>query len=212
MSLDLQRALQVATSTSPWDLGNEVLYDLCRKYPFHREAPAVIAKIWLIGRSYAAAIERRRIKEGQEGDFYVEVVAPRILNSQIDTWIAISAEHATPNEDSFGAILSAHANVTKLFGEISGLEKRSLASKYLHFHLPQLFYIYDTRAVMAMRLLSSIGGRASRHVTGTDSEYCKFAEKCLRLQTHIDAKHGMQLTPRQIDTLLLRIHSDETPQ
>jgi hypothetical protein len=28
----------------------------------------------------------------------------------------------------------------------SGLNKRSLASKYLHFHVPELFYISDSRA------------------------------------------------------------------
>jgi len=39
----------------------------------------------------------------------------------------------------------------KLFSKISGLNKRSLASKYLHFHVPELFYISDSRAYDAMR-------------------------------------------------------------
>jgi len=35
--------------------------------------------------------------------------------------------------------------LTDLFREISGLEKRSLASKYLHCHFLRATYIYDER-------------------------------------------------------------------
>lgn len=45
--------------TTPWDLGNQVLYDVCRQNPDHTDEQAIIAKILLIGRTYAAAIERR---------------------------------------------------------------------------------------------------------------------------------------------------------
>lgn len=61
-----------AMGTTPWDLGNQVLYDLCRQYPGHTDEQAVIAKIWLIGRTYAAAIERRWTKSELTGDrFYL---------------------------------------------------------------------------------------------------------------------------------------------
>src|SRR5437762_51878 len=42
----------------PWRLGNQALYDLCRKYPRHVDDAEIIAKVWLIGRTYAASIER----------------------------------------------------------------------------------------------------------------------------------------------------------
>jgi hypothetical protein len=210
MPLNLRSAVKLARSASPWDLGNDVLYELCRKHPLHEEVPAVLAKIWLIGRSYAAAIERRRDKEYQNDNFYIQSVAPAIIRSDIDKWIQSAARHSVPSEKSFYVILSTHANVTTLFSAISGLEKRSLASKYLHFHLPNLFYIYDTRAVEAMRLLSSIVGRASGRTKAVDNEYRKFAEKCLRLQMHIYEKFNLLLTPRQIDNLLLHIHANET--
>jgi len=210
MALSLQSAVKAATAASPWDLGNEVLYELCRKHPLHKEAPAVLAKIWLIGRSYAAAIERRRSKEDQNDNFYTETVAPKIICSDIDKWIKSAAVHGVVSEKSFDVVLAAHASVTQLFNEISGLEKRSLASKYLHFHLPKLFYIYDTRAVEAMRLLSSVVGRAGGKNEAADNEYRKFAEKCLRLQTHINEKFKVQFSPRQIDNLLLHIHANKT--
>ena len=64
-----------ALAPSPWDLGNEVLYSLCHDYPKHDRGDAIIAKIWLIGRSYAAAIERRKNADPLH-DFYAGKSAP----------------------------------------------------------------------------------------------------------------------------------------
>lgn len=46
-----------------WSFGNQILYDMCLKNPSHTNENVIIGKIWLIGRSYAAAIER--IKENR---------------------------------------------------------------------------------------------------------------------------------------------------
>ncbi len=210
MTPNLKPAIKAARSPSPWDLGNKVLYDLCKKNRQHKDAPAVLAKIWLVGRAYAAAMERRREKVDQNDDFYIQTVVPGIIRSDIDIWIESAATHSRPSDRSFHDILSAHAAVTGLFREISGLEKRSLASKYLHFHLPRLFYIYDARAVKAMRRLSGVVGRVRGSNEGYDNEYRKVAEKCLRLQIHIKDKFNVFLTPRQIDNLLLYVHAHET--
>lgn len=37
-----------AINRKVWVLGNQVLYDLCRKYPLHSRDDAIIAKILLI--------------------------------------------------------------------------------------------------------------------------------------------------------------------
>lgn len=50
-----------------WDLGNRVLYDLCQSHPEHTRDDEIVAKIWLIGRSYAASIERRKNAMGSAG-------------------------------------------------------------------------------------------------------------------------------------------------
>jgi hypothetical protein len=55
------KALKYA-GPSKWDFGNEILYSMCRQNPFHDKPEIVTAKVWLIGRSYAAAIERGRKK------------------------------------------------------------------------------------------------------------------------------------------------------
>lgn len=211
MPLNLRTAVTFARSPSPWDVGNEVLYALCRTHPLHTDVPSVVAKVWLIGRAYAAAIERRRNKSDQNDDFYVEKVGPSIIRSKIDSWIKASKQWDKPGKESFATLLEVHNRTTQLFSDISGLEKRSLASKYLHFHVPSLFYIYDTRAVEAMRGLASVVGRAGRANTPADNEYRRFAEKCLALQEHIESEFGICLTPREIDNLLLYVHAEKKP-
>ena len=79
---DRQRVLR-AMSPTAWEASNRVLYDLCREHPAHRESGEILAKVLLIGRVYAAAIERRRNKEDDhENDrFYIDTVAPPIRAS-----------------------------------------------------------------------------------------------------------------------------------
>lgn len=197
--------IRKATRPNPWDLTNQVLYDLCQAYPRHQSTDAVLAKILLIGRSYAAAIERRREKDGSNDDFYLSKVAPSIMKSAIDRWLAQARTISPSSPDALDAMVEIHANTTGLFRTISGLNKRSLASKYLHFHVPRLFFVYDSRAVLGMRALGDVVGRATRSTCGGDSEYRKFAEKGLRLRGACKDLSGTELTPRQIDNLLLAI-------
>lgn len=57
-------------------LGNEVLYELCREKPLdwsgdkkYNSRDALSAKMWLIGRSYAASPERRRYGKAEKVKF-----------------------------------------------------------------------------------------------------------------------------------------------
>ncbi len=203
--MPLTALIHAAKKPTPWDVGNDVLYDLCRTRPGHVKGEDVIAKIWLIGRSYAAAIERRKGKSETNDDFYVDVVAPMVVSSQIDSWLADARMHEKPTEESFEVMLRVHHETVNLFREISGLDKRSLASKYLHFHVPGLFYIYDSRAIEGLRRLSKYTGRASRTGLQADGEYRKFCEKCFALQQHIEDRYRVSLTPRELDNLLLYV-------
>jgi len=136
-----------------FDLGNGVLYDLCRSHPDHTEDDVIVAKVWLIGRSYAAAIERGRASaKSIPGDrFYKKRVAARIRRSAIDHWFRQVREDRA-NERLLS--LKIHDRVARLFAKVAGRTKRSLASKYLHFHFPHRFYIYDSRAAAAVRCLT----------------------------------------------------------
>lgn len=198
--------IREAMVPSPWSVGNDVLYELCQSRPTHSDEKNVIAKIWLIGRSYAAAIERRKNKSDEKNDdFYENIVAPAIVTSSIDEWINKAKRCVEPCDASLGTLLQVHYDTTELFSKISDLKKRSLASKYLHFHVPQLFYIYDTRAVGALRMFSDVVSRAGKQTMVADNEYRKFAVKCLELQKYIKNIYKMDLSPRQLDNLLMQV-------
>lgn len=184
-----------------WALGNEVLYELCRQHPTHTQDDVVIAKVLLIGRVYAAAIERRRVVENQGDDFYTKTVAPKIRNSPIDTWLSALPPQLASDETTTALILETHRNVTNLFSKISGLNKRSLASKYLHFHRPDLFFIYDKRAMSAIRMATP--ARGFMGVDGFDAEYASFFRRCQWLAEYIKNTLSTDLDPRQLDDLLI---------
>lgn len=200
----LELAIRSALKPQPWDLGNKVLYRLCKQFPKHSESSAVLAKIWLIGRAYAAAIERRRNKATGNDAFYLQTVVPKLVKSDIDIWIA----EASARPRSFSTMVATHGRVTNLFESISGLEKRSLASKYLHFHLPSVFFIYDARANAAIRRIGL--PKVKKHTCypkQADNEYRKFAEKCAALRSIARQEFGVSLRPRQLDNLLLNLSS-----
>ncbi len=202
-------AQDIATAREPWvwDLGNQVLYDLCANNHRHTEDGIIIAKTWLIGRSYAASIERRRNVDFVGGDFYVDVVAPRIRLSQIDDWLDSIVDGHPPGSDE---TIVAHKMLTDLFESFTSLEKRSLASKYLHFHKPNAFFIYDSRAMQAITKvvprLSKIPDLGARHF---DRPYKDFVRRCNWLCEHVREMHGELMTPREIDKLLLAITDRE---
>ena len=195
-------------SLSAWDVGNRVLYDLCREHPAHQSDDEILAKVLLIGRVYAAAIERRRTTEVGPGSdrFYTETVAPAIRASKIDEWLNEARMAIPVTSKALQAMVEVHGRVTKLFSEISGLEKRSLASKYLHFHVPELFFIFDSRAVEAMREFSDVIPRATRREGSGDNEYRKFVEKVIFLVKLCDEEYGLSMCPREVDNLLLRVN------
>jgi hypothetical protein len=186
-----------------WDLGNQALYDLCRKHPDHRSVDAIIAKVWLIGRTYAASIERRRQHTSAEGDdFYVDVVGPAIKSSGIDRWLAPLWALRRPDP---AAVIPVHKRLTDLFEEISGLEKRSLASKYLHFHVPQAAYIYDARAVAAIRQVSPPLRRLAISFDESDEEYARYFLRCEGFRQELERVVGRAMTPREVDNVLLAV-------
>jgi hypothetical protein len=208
---NLRTLIAKARAPSPWDLSNEVLYSLCRNHPGHTDPNVVIAKLLIIGRVYATAIERRRSKYREDDDFYVKRVAPRICRSPIDAWLEEARCLGPASAQSFQCLVKIHDRTTQLFKEISGLEKRSLASKYLHFHVPELFFIYDSRASKGMSALGSIVARASKSVGTGDNDYRKFVEKCICLKNYCVRHFRVALSPRQLDTLLLAAQTNAKP-
>lgn len=196
------RELRQVIGDAPWDLSNQILYEMCQKYPYHKNDGEIIAKVLLIGRVYSAAIERRKNVENISSEFYREIVAPSIRKSKIDVWLNTLKDFDRPTFENCTQIIAVHKKVTDLFKEISGLEKRSLASKYLHFHFPNLFFIYDSRSSSALKKVehSSVWNSS---LVEYDRAYAKFFLRCMAFVEKANSECDIPLTPRQLDKYLL---------
>ena len=195
--------IDAAQSPSLWDLGNSVLYNLCRDHPKHVAANEIVAKIWLIGRSYAASIERRKNVVEVGDEFYEASVAPAMIASAIDEWLRDCSVEESPGTPK---TISVHKQLMDLFASITDLDKRSLASKYLHFHLRDAFFIYDSRARQAItKVVPRIDSLPEIAPETFDKEYKDFVRRCVWLRNEIFTAHAVWLTPREIDKLLLAI-------
>ncbi len=195
-----------AIQEKEWDFGNNVLYDLCSKYPYHKKDDIIIAKVWLIGRAYAAAIERRKIKDKYNNDdFYTYKVASSIRKSELD--IRLKAIIRTSlSDESIDNILLIHKYLCDLFYSLTGHHNRSLSSKYLHFHCPNLFFIYDSRAVSALsKLISTVPKEYKDHLNNkVDTQYATFFLKAYAQKLEFEEQLSQKLTPRDFDKILIK--------
>lgn len=191
-----------------WVYANSILYKMCKEHPEHNNADYIVAKIWLIGRSYAAAIERRRKNKNEENtdDFYYEIVAPKLIEigSELDKRISYINQLKKIDEESVPYILETHKLLTDTFNEMTDLAKRSLASKYLHFHCPKAFFIFDSRAKTGInKFIKKDRNTEIPEIKNCDEEYKDFFFRMLELQKTIEQKLNKKLNPRNLDGLLL---------
>jgi hypothetical protein len=161
------RFVKEALSETDWDFSNGILYKLCTNHPGHTRDDIIMAKVMLIGCAYSASIERGRKTDGATGDnFYKNKVARKIREFGIDNWFRAldkSLNDKSSESENRALNLETHSNVMKLFNAISGLDKRSPAAKYLHFHFRERFYIFDSPAQKSIsKLTEPIGKSHSR--------------------------------------------------
>ncbi len=206
-------AIEECKKDDVWALGNKVLYDLCAKHPHHTKEDEIVAKIWLIGRSYAAAIERRKPIENEPrgDDFYTKMVVPALEDPKMDNWLDDLKSLKPMSTEAISLALKIHKHLTIKFANLSRSNKRSLASKYLHFHLPNHFFLYDNRALSGLRELTKDDKHRLQKTMDVecDKEYSKFYNKMVNLKRMIIESKKIDLNPRQMDRLLLR-HSKFT--
>lgn len=194
------------STNSRWEYGNSVLYRMCEEEPEHKEIDVIVGKIWLIGRSYAAAIERRKNAVVVGDDFYYDEIAPKLLEigPELDDRITKLRKSKGLILDDIKLVLSTHKFLMDIFYELTGLEKRSLASKYLHFHCPEKFFIYDSRARVGIgKLVKRPNKGILTDVSNCDPEYGDFVCRMLELQEYLDEQLGVYELPRKLDSFLL---------
>ena len=193
-----------------WDFGNKILYSMCTENFTHKQTNKIIGKTVLIGRTYAAAIERRKnkTKEEQNDNFYIVNVAPAFKKSKLDFYLNRLKFVTELNEKTIPEILKVHFYLTNLIKDLTDQNKRSFSSKYLHFHLPNLFFIYDTRAVKAIGILKTKLPNKYKEQINTkkvDKQYASFFYKCYTQKTDLENKFNRKLSIRHIDNILMKV-------
>ena len=201
--------INAACQQNVWDFGNAILYILCRENFKHDKIDYIITKVLFIGRIYSAAVERRKNKTSEINDnFYISTVAPAFRDSLLDEKLSNLQFLKSGAYKTIIAVLETHYYLTMLLKTITALEKRSFSSKYLHFHLPDLFFIYDSRALKALRLFKIKLPNDLKQIIeleNIDLEYTKFYCKCIILKNQIKSDFNIDLTNRQLDNLLIEI-------
>lgn len=211
--LPTKKQLDTARQKSVWDFGNAILYKLCKDNFKHDLDEHIITKVLFIGRIYAAAVERRKNKSNDINDnFYTDTVAPTFRKSKLDNKLLDLKNLKTEKVENIKSVLQTHNYLTSMLQKITALDKRSFSSKYLHFHLPELFYIYDSRAVKALRQFTSQVPKDLKHILdldNIDNEYAKFYCKCFDLKRQIKTQFNIDLTNRQLDNLLIEVANNQ---
>lgn len=198
-----------------WKTGNDILYDMCEKYPGHTDIDEIAAKAWIIGKSYSTQLERYlRVPEGQ--DFYYDGIAKAILSigDELDENIRKFKKEKV-NRENIDIMFSIHSELVNCLQRLSIEKKtkyknkdssaRSFASKYLHFHCPEFFFIYDSRA---NSIIPKFVRKPEDDYDG-DPVYVEFGLRLLHLQEYIDKKYHEKITPRQIDNFLLEMEANK---
>ena len=211
-------ALDFKSFINRWDdnpmdfhMGNCVLYEMCKKYPDHDIKDIVVSKIWLIGRAYAVAIERRKPDHDNEkldnDAFYYEKVAPAFMKrskeikQMLDELKQCDGDYT--ERKNAEKLLRVHKIIIEICEDITKMEKRSFASKYLHFHCPEIVLIYDSRAIAAVRKVVQRPDVPNDWKTNFDKEYADYFARVIEMTNEIKKGTGIIPTPRQIDSFLL---------
>jgi len=164
------RGLRARRSPRPADretaggVANLALYQLCEAHPDHSDVGATEAKLSLIGKHYSASPKRGvgHAADGDETGFF-ERLARRLKISDLDARLDVVRAAGRVDQASVRTVADAHARmvdeVTSFIDDDwnGGRTSRrargrtSFCSKYLHFHVPEAFFIYDS--VIKRRLL-----------------------------------------------------------
>lgn len=194
-----------------YELSNNHLYELFTKYPKHVNAKGIVAKVLILGRTYAAAIERGRGSKGAmtNDEFYTNEVPTAFKGLRLDQKLQAITKMQTL-EKSTESCLKAHWVLMKGIKDITGKDKRSFCSKYLHFHSPENFFLYDFTSLRGLKNLSyfltEIEGSVNTfpiYKGNWDMQYFNFYQSCVQTKSKIEKVLGKELTYREFDALII---------
>ncbi|MDP3840968.1 MAG: hypothetical protein Q8Q81_00005 [Oxalobacteraceae bacterium] len=195
-----------ATKPKHADVLNDVLYQMVKQYPEHKKASEIYAKVCIIGRAYSASLERGAGHDPDDGKFYWDKIIPALKAAKLDKLLDQVRKFKSVSTQNLPVLLNVHKRLVDAIGEVTGKDNRSFVSKYLHFHFKELFFIYDSLAQSSIRkydIPKSLRPQPSTSAPESDGIYEAFCWKCLDLRDAIKDGYDIDLTPRQLDNLLL---------
>jgi hypothetical protein len=205
--------LSILDKENIWELSNKVLYDMCREHPFHNVPKEIIMKTLIIGRVYSVQLERRKNNDKLLGDrFYEEKVIHVFLNKGLDNKLLnLTSKSLSP--EVFDEIFQVHKFLMDTIRPITDMDKRSFCSKYLHFHLPDLFFLYDSRLRQSVSFLKGkiLPEQKKQFLIDSnnyDKEYVEFFLKCYNLRTELQTVLYRELTIREFDTIMIELSNN----
>ncbi|MEO6963938.1 MAG: hypothetical protein ABIY90_18360 [Puia sp.] len=188
------------------DYGNGLLYQLCKDHFEHNEGKYIVAKTLFIGRIYAAALERNAVEKSENNDdFYAHTVVSVFKNSRLDDKLKSLKKIKVLAPENITEVLQTHGYLVERIMMITGHKNTSFCSKYLHFHLPGLFFIYDKRvreALGAIKMKLPDDLAKLKTVKNIDPSYTPVFLKCFAIKRMM-AEKGLPLTNRQLDKILV---------
>lgn len=175
--------------------GNMVLYRMCADEPLHTDVDIITGKTWLIGRAYAASPQRGAGVADPDGeqDFFRELAMfPRW--KELDSKLKQLTNANTFSAKSLPQILGIHEFLLQLICDVTrprvaaspkGPRRHSsFASKYLHFHRPDHFPIFDGLVNTALSRKFK-RRRFGKPPAGVDPRYARFCDLVLAYrETH----------------------------
>ena len=191
-----------------WGGVDETLYNVCRAHPGHSDRRSVMAKVVLIGRAYAAGIER--CVTPPPGVQAIVLVGDYLQEHQgdVDDIIAATRAAAEPlSAAAMACIVKEHGRLTALLGRMRECHgaPRSFAAKYLHFHHPAV-PIYDSYVTkqLTRAVRWSAGDVPFDRPAEGDVEYWQY---CVRLYRLVSAcrDRGVEATVKALDAYLWKV-------
>jgi hypothetical protein len=174
------------------------LYELCFMHRHHFRDDIVADKLRLLVRLCADRGIRMR-------DFSPEYIAHRLGRAEVDRWFG---GLATAEKLDIALLLEVHKHMMRVFDDLDEAEARSLASKYLHFHFPELFFVFDSRVEAAAVALGE-GDCGYLALTEHDPTFGRFYACARKLVDKMTPLVGRRLSPRELDRVLRAWHIGE---
>jgi hypothetical protein len=140
-------------------------------------------------------------------------VSKIFIDNDFDNYLRDIKNLSDIKKETMGIILRTHKNVVDFINnKITKDNKRSFVSKYLHFHFPALFFIYDSRVRGEISKVFKDINKSKKDVTTIinelnineyDKEYADFFIKCFYL-SEFCKENSVGLSTRQIDSFLIQ--------